>query len=278
MASGVEPGDRVAIWAFNSAEWIVAVLGVFEAGAVLVPINTRFKGAEAATSCVRSRARVLVTVTDFLGTDYVAMLDGHRRRAAGPRHHRRRPRRRRPGGTESWETFLARATEAAAPRWSGGGMARRPRRPVRHPVHLGHHRGPQGRGADPRPHAAGGHRLGGDDRARAPDDRYLMVNPYFHMFGLKAGILASVAAGATMLPEAVFDVDRVLARVAEEAVTVLPGPADAVPGDPRPSRPRPPRPVEPAGGGDRRGRHPGRADPPDRRGAAVLRRSSPATG
>ena len=54
-------------------------------------------------------------------------------------------------------------------------------------------------------------------------DRYLMVNPYFHMFGLKAGILASVAAGATMLPEAVFDVDRALARVAEEAITVLPG-------------------------------------------------------
>src|SRR6202035_5227024 len=55
-------------------------------------------------------------------------------------------------------------------------------------------------------------------------DRYLMVNPYFHMFGLKAGILASVAAGATVLPEAVSDVGRVLVRVAEERVTVLPGP------------------------------------------------------
>jgi acyl-CoA synthetase (AMP-forming)/AMP-acid ligase II len=54
-------------------------------------------------------------------------------------------------------------------------------------------------------------------------DRYLMVNPYFHMFGLKAGILASMAAGATMLPEPVFDVDRVLARVGAEGVTVLPG-------------------------------------------------------
>ena len=43
------------------------------------------------------------------------------------------------------------------------------------------------------------------------DDRYLMVNPYFHMFGLKAGILACVASGATMLPEPVFDVDRALA-------------------------------------------------------------------
>jgi acyl-CoA synthetase (AMP-forming)/AMP-acid ligase II len=55
-------------------------------------------------------------------------------------------------------------------------------------------------------------------------DRYLMVNPYFHMFGLKAGILACLASGAAMLPEAVFDVDRVLARVAAERVTVLPGP------------------------------------------------------
>ena len=55
-------------------------------------------------------------------------------------------------------------------------------------------------------------------------DVYLQVNPYFHMFGLKAGILASVASGATMLPEPVFDVDRVLARVAAEDVTVLPGP------------------------------------------------------
>ncbi len=55
-------------------------------------------------------------------------------------------------------------------------------------------------------------------------DRYLMVNPYFHMFGLKAGILACVVAGATMLPEPVFDVDRVLRRVEDERVTVLPGP------------------------------------------------------
>ena len=54
-------------------------------------------------------------------------------------------------------------------------------------------------------------------------DVYLQVNPYFHMFGLKAGILASVAAGATMLPEPVFDVERVLTRVGSEHVTVLPG-------------------------------------------------------
>jgi acyl-CoA synthetase (AMP-forming)/AMP-acid ligase II len=51
-----------------------------------------------------------------------------------------------------------------------------------------------------------------------------MVNPYFHMFGFKGGILACVAGGATMLPQAVFDVDRVLARIDRDRVTVLPGP------------------------------------------------------
>ena len=60
-------------------------------------------------------------------------------------------------------------------------------------------------------------------------DRYLMVNPYFHMFGLKAGILASVAAGATMLPEPVFDVDRVLRAGRGGAGDRAPRPADALP-------------------------------------------------
>ena len=91
-----------------------------------------------------------------------------------------------------------------------------------------------------------------------------MVNPYFHMFGLKAGILACVAAGATMLPEPVFDVERVLARVGDERVTVLPGAPTLYQAHPRPSRPRRLRPVQPAGGRDRRRRHPGRAHPPGR--------------
>src|SRR5690606_23812829 len=56
-----------------------------------------------------------------------------------------------------------------------------------------------------------------------PGDRYLMVNPYFHMFGLKAGILPSVATGLTMYPVRVFDPDVVLATVARERITVLPG-------------------------------------------------------
>jgi acyl-CoA synthetase (AMP-forming)/AMP-acid ligase II len=55
-------------------------------------------------------------------------------------------------------------------------------------------------------------------------DRYLVINPFFHAFGLKAGILASLLKGATIIPHPVFDVPSVMRRVAEERVTMLPGP------------------------------------------------------
>ena len=47
IASGIERGDRVAIWAPNISEWVIAALGIHRAGAVVVTINTRFKGNEA---------------------------------------------------------------------------------------------------------------------------------------------------------------------------------------------------------------------------------------
>ena len=56
------------------------------------------------------------------------------------------------------------------------------------------------------------------------DDRYLIVNPFFHTFGYKAGFLACLLRGAAMLPLAVFDVPTVLRMVSTERVTALPGP------------------------------------------------------
>src|SRR5207248_10261077 len=78
IALGVQPGDRVAIWAPNTWEWVVALGGLHSAGAVLVPLNTRFKGQEGAYILRKSGAKVLLTVSDFLGTDYVAMLEPER--------------------------------------------------------------------------------------------------------------------------------------------------------------------------------------------------------
>jgi len=74
IAVGVAPGDRVAIWAPNSWEWIVAALGLQCAGGVLVPINTRWKGSEAGYVLQKCRARLLCTVGEFLGVRYPALI------------------------------------------------------------------------------------------------------------------------------------------------------------------------------------------------------------
>ena len=78
LALGVQPGDRVALWAPNQWQWVVAACGIHAAGAVLVPINTRMKGGEAADVLERSGAKVLFVVGQFLGGYLPAQLDGVR--------------------------------------------------------------------------------------------------------------------------------------------------------------------------------------------------------
>jgi len=221
VGSGVQPGDRVAIWAPNCSRWVVAALGSWAAGAVLVPVNTRFKGREAADILVRSRARVLVAVTDFLGVDLLALLAATGIAlpdlaevvvAGGPA----------PEGARGWDEVMA-----SSPHRDRGEVDRR--RAALGPDDPSDILFTSGTSGTPK----GVVQTHGRTLVVACDwpamtglhvgDRYLMVNPYFHMFGLKAGILASVAVGATMYPEAVFDPDRVLARVAAEGITVLPG-------------------------------------------------------
>jgi acyl-CoA synthetase (AMP-forming)/AMP-acid ligase II len=76
VGSGIEPGDRVALWAPNSAEWVITSFAVYAVGAVLVPLNTRYRGEEAGHVLRTSRARLLFTVTDMLGSDLVELLAG----------------------------------------------------------------------------------------------------------------------------------------------------------------------------------------------------------
>jgi HIP---CoA ligase len=225
MSLGIETGDRVAIWAPNVWEWVVAALGLQSAGGVLVPLNTRFKGREAAYILGKSRAKALVTITDFLDTDYVALLrdavDAESElpdlegivvvRGAAPE------------GTRSWPDFLAagnavgsaeagvRALSVEADDLSDilftSGTTGNPKGAMlTHAQTL-------------RAYRDWSEVVGLRDR-----DRYLIVNPFFHAFGYKAGWLASLMMGATVLPQAVFDAEQVLDRVPRDRVTVLPGP------------------------------------------------------
>jgi acyl-CoA synthetase (AMP-forming)/AMP-acid ligase II len=221
IATGVQAGDRVAIWAPNTTEWVHAALGVYAAGGVIVPLNTRFKGAEAAYILERSKAKVLFTVTDFLDTNYVELLQ-----AADPVPTleqivvlRGAP----AADTISWSDFIARADSTPASEVAArtaaltgdslsdilftSGTTGRPKGAM-----LTHAASVQAYNAWA---TVVGLRAG---------DRYLIVNPFFHAFGLKAGILAALIKGATIVPHAVFNVDTVMERVAEEHISMLPGP------------------------------------------------------
>jgi len=216
VAAGVEPGDRVAIWAPNIPEWVEAVLGLHLAGGVLVPLNTRFKGAEAADIIDRSRAKAVLLVDGFLGNHYAEQL-----KTAGRTlphlEHVVTLRGDAPEGAVSWADFLALADDSThLPTVGEGdlsdilftsGTTGRPKGVVA--THA---------------QTVRVFTVWSDIVGLNADDRYLIVNPFFHTFGYKAGIIACLISGATMVPEPVFDVAAVLERIASEAITMLPGP------------------------------------------------------
>ena len=55
------------------------------------------------------------------------------------------------------------------------------------------------------------------------DDRYLVVNPFFHSFGYKIGIVVGLLTGCTLYPVATFDVDATMRLIEDERITVFPG-------------------------------------------------------
>ena len=222
VAAGLAPGDRVGIWAPNCWEWVVALIGAHAAGGVVVPLNTRYKGGEAAWILDRSRARFLVTVDGFLGNGYVGMLAGHDlphldrtivvRDAA-------------PDGTTGWDAFLA---EGAAD--VGAAAEVEARQAALGPDDLSDIIFTSGTTGKPKgvetTHAQTLRAFGvwSDVVGLRAGDRYLIVNPFFHTFGYKAGIVACLITGATMVPVPVFDAEAVIRTIDAEAISVIPGP------------------------------------------------------
>ena len=221
IASGVARGDRVAVWAGNGHRFVVAALGAVSAGAVLVPVSTRYKGDEASWLLTRSGARMLLVDNGFLGNDYLGMLH-----AAGgipsqldvvtlgetgdPDAH-------------PFEDFLvggnvvasglvtARANAVGADDVSDmfftSGTTARPKGAM------------TAHGQNVAVYEAWSAGVG-----LCRGDRYLVVNPLSHTFGYKAGLLACLITGATLVLQGVFDPARSLQLVSDEKITVLPGP------------------------------------------------------
>jgi acyl-CoA synthetase (AMP-forming)/AMP-acid ligase II len=220
LASGVEPGDRVAVWAPNRWEWVVAAAGAQAAGAVLVPLNTRLKGREAGVILRRSRARLLVTLGgEFLGTRTVAAL----RDEDLPHLEKIVALREAEPDTQSWDAFV---TAGAAV----SDDEARARADAVGPDDLSDLLFTSGTTGEPKgvmtTHGQNlrAFAVWSDVVGLRAGDRYLVVNAFFHAFGYKAGWLACLLRGATVLPHAVFDVPAVLARIGKERISVLPGP------------------------------------------------------
>jgi acyl-CoA synthetase (AMP-forming)/AMP-acid ligase II len=194
-AAGIQKGDRVAIWAPNSAEWIIAAFGLLTAGGVLVPVNTRFKAAEADDVIRRSGAKLVLVEKGFLGLGFsapagVPVIDLKSDFLSG-----NAPLQRPVDGADIADIIFT------------SGTTGRPKG-----VMMNHRQNL---------------RLYAEwcDLADLREgDRYLIVNPFFHTFGYKAGCIASCIRGATMLPVAVFDVEKMVELIERERVTMLPGP------------------------------------------------------
>lgn len=234
MAKGVEAGDRVAVWAPNTHHWIEAFLAAQYAGATLVPISTRYTGHEALDLLERTRAKVLVVPDRFLKNDRLADV----LKAAGP------------GGIPSLQLVLRTPsddTTSGAPttEFPGGEILEWDQlAAAAEPVSVEE--------ADARARAVSpddvadilftsgttgkskgvmtAHRqtvgiadAWADCAEVDENDRYLVINPFFHTFGYKAGLMVCILRGATMVPAAVFDVPTIMTTIANEKISVLPG-------------------------------------------------------
>jgi acyl-CoA synthetase (AMP-forming)/AMP-acid ligase II len=222
MARGVEPGDRVAIWAPNCTTWITAALGTLAARAWLVPLNTRLKGDEAAALLRTADVRTLFVGDGFLDVDYSALL---RAADAGVRALDDIVQLPLPSVApgEEWASFLASGTSV-------------PRRAVDESVDAaspgdvsdviftsGTTGSPKGVMLRHGATLAGYHTFS-DRFALRAGDRYVIPTPFFHCFGYKAGWIASLMRGAVGFPLAVFEPERVLELIERERITHMPGP------------------------------------------------------
>jgi len=210
-AGGLSKGDRYAIWAPNCGEWVIVALAGQMLGAILVTLNTRYKGSEAADILRRSKCKTLYTVRGFLGQDYGANLDGFDlpdlQEVVVMKDG---------DSSAPFTEYLSRIGQAVTdPRVDGDDIADII-------FTSGTTGAPKGAMSSHSQNILAFEAFT-DGIGMTAGDRYLVVNPFFHSFGYKAGWLACIIKGAAIFPLALFDPVDVLRRIERDNITVMPG-------------------------------------------------------
>ena len=213
LARGVKAGDRIAIWAPNRHEWIIAAVASMAVGAAVVTLNTRLKGREAGDILRRTRSRILFTVTDFLGIDYRALIATEEL----------------PDLTETilfdsnFNNFLDRGYEPndrAIDEALAGIHADTISDILFTSGTTGSPKGVLMTHGRVLPQCA----VWIENTGLAFGERYLIANPFFHSFGMKVGWVACLLSGAVAVPMAQFEVREAIDLIERLKINFLPGP------------------------------------------------------
>ncbi len=233
VASGVEPGDHVALVMANFPEFVTLKFAIARAGAVAVPINFLLQPAELGYVLGQSDARLLVTMAEFRGRDHLASLD------------QLMPGWERSGGGDAFPALREVAVLAPEGSVRPGALqlTELERRATAEALNEVDRRE---RDADPGADAdviytsgTGGAPKGvmlshdallrsayGSALTRAFQDgrRILFALPLYHVFSYVEGLLAALFAGGAIIPQTIFDPETTLRAVerhrADEALFV----------------------------------------------------------
>lgn len=219
MALGVAPGDRVAMWGVNSAAWVTHAFGIWDAGAVIVPLSARYKGIEAAQLIAKTGAEVLIAgagPADPRPAELLPPLPGLRHviTSGDPLAERV------PAGTEPVSFGAEPVSFAAAEERA---LAVRPGDLCEIMSTSGTTGTPKGVMID-HSQVLRGYWDWSEIVTLDENDRYPVIAPFSHGFGLNAGLVACVLRRATMVPIPVFAPESLMSLVSSQRVTVLAGP------------------------------------------------------
>jgi fatty-acyl-CoA synthase len=235
LARGLNPGERVAIWSPNNAQWILTLFAGARAGLILVNINPAYRNSELEYTLRNVGCRALILAPSFKTSNYVsiirslipnsAMLGAGRINClAFPELELLVQLGQEPiDGFLSFNDLHESGTGVTNDRLDAIGRELDPDQPINIQFTSGTTGLPKGATLTHFNIVNNGYFVGEGMRF-GPGDRVCIPVPLYHCFGMVLGVLAVATHGSTMVfPAESFEPEEVLEAVAAERCTALYG-------------------------------------------------------